>query len=113
MTLLALVTLTIGFGAGAVFPGGAASRAAVNRSSRIYPGSVWERRVMGLLFINILLALLWSALTGQFTLENLFTTGFILGMSFCIFCAECLAAGSISKKARSAALYRFLCLGID
>ena len=33
---------------------------------------------MGLLFINILLALLWSALTGQFTLENL-TTGFILG----------------------------------
>jgi multicomponent Na+:H+ antiporter subunit E len=33
---------------------------------------------MGLLFINILLALLWSALTGQFTLENLFT-GFILG----------------------------------
>jgi multicomponent Na+:H+ antiporter subunit E len=33
---------------------------------------------MGLLFINILLALLWSALTGQFTLENL-TTGFLLG----------------------------------
>lgn len=33
---------------------------------------------MGLLIINILLALLWSALTGQFTLENL-TTGFILG----------------------------------
>lgn len=33
---------------------------------------------MGLLFINILLAFLWSALTGQFALENL-TTGFILG----------------------------------
>jgi multicomponent Na+:H+ antiporter subunit E len=33
---------------------------------------------MGLLFINILLALVWSALTGQFTLENL-TTGFVLG----------------------------------
>jgi len=33
---------------------------------------------MGLLFINILLAFLWSALTGQFTLGNL-TTGFILG----------------------------------
>jgi len=33
---------------------------------------------MGLLIINILLALVWSALTGRFTLENL-TTGFILG----------------------------------
>ncbi len=33
---------------------------------------------MGLLFINILLALVWSALTGQFTLEGL-TTGFLLG----------------------------------
>ena len=33
---------------------------------------------MGLLFINILLAFVWSALTGRFTLENL-TTGFILG----------------------------------
>lgn len=33
---------------------------------------------MGLLFINIVLALLWSALTGQFTLGNL-STGFILG----------------------------------
>lgn len=33
---------------------------------------------MGLLFINILLALVWAALTGQFTLENL-ATGFILG----------------------------------
>ena len=33
---------------------------------------------MGLLFINILLAFLWAALTGQFTLENL-TVGFLLG----------------------------------
>lgn len=33
---------------------------------------------MVLLFVNIALALLWSALTGQFTLENL-TTGFLLG----------------------------------
>lgn len=33
---------------------------------------------MGLLFINIVLALLWSALTGQFALENLIT-GFVLG----------------------------------
>jgi len=33
---------------------------------------------MGLLFINIMLALMWSALTGKFTLVNL-TTGFILG----------------------------------
>ena len=33
---------------------------------------------MGLLFLNIMLAFLWSALTGQFTLENI-TTGFILG----------------------------------
>jgi multicomponent Na+:H+ antiporter subunit E len=33
---------------------------------------------MGLLFINIMLAFLWSALTGQFTLENL-TAGFVLG----------------------------------
>jgi len=33
---------------------------------------------MGLLFINILLALVWAALTGQFTLENL-AIGFILG----------------------------------
>lgn len=33
---------------------------------------------MGLLFINIMLALVWSALTGQFTLGNLIT-GFLLG----------------------------------
>jgi multicomponent Na+:H+ antiporter subunit E len=33
---------------------------------------------MGLLFINIVLALVWSALTGNFTLGSL-TTGFILG----------------------------------
>lgn len=33
---------------------------------------------MGLLFINIVLAFLWSALTGQFALENLIT-GFLLG----------------------------------
>ncbi len=33
---------------------------------------------MGLLFINILLAFVWSALTGRFTLESL-TTGFLLG----------------------------------
>lgn len=33
---------------------------------------------MGLFFINIVLALVWSALTGQFTLGNL-ATGFALG----------------------------------
>lgn len=33
---------------------------------------------MGLFFINIVLALTWSALTGRFTLGNL-TTGFVLG----------------------------------
>lgn len=33
---------------------------------------------MVLLFINIMLGLLWTALTGRFTLENL-TTGFVLG----------------------------------
>lgn len=34
--------------------------------------------MMGLLVINILLAFVWAALTGRFTLENL-TTGFVLG----------------------------------
>ena len=33
---------------------------------------------MGLLFINLLLAIVWAALTGYFTLENL-TAGFVLG----------------------------------
>lgn len=60
---------------------------------------------MGLLIINILLALLWSALTGQFTLENL-TTGFILGF-FVLFVLRGVF-GSQQYFAKGAQLVRFV-----
>ena len=60
---------------------------------------------MGLLFINILLALVWSALTGQFTLENL-TTGFVLGYLVLYLLRGVFRGGQYFSK--GAELVRFL-----
>jgi multicomponent Na+:H+ antiporter subunit E len=49
------------------------------------------------LFINIMLAFLWSALTGQFTLENL-TTGFILGYVVLFFLRKAFDGGLYFAK---------------
>lgn len=60
---------------------------------------------MGLLFINILLALLWSALTGQFTLENL-TTGFVLGYIVLFLLRRVFKSGQYFDK--GAQLFQFV-----
>ena len=52
---------------------------------------------MGLVFINILLALLWAALTGQFTLENL-AIGFILGYAVLYFLRGVFGSGQYFSK---------------
>jgi multicomponent Na+:H+ antiporter subunit E len=60
---------------------------------------------MGLLFINILLSLLWSALTGQFTLENL-TTGFLLGYIILFLLRRVFGGGQYFDKGIQ--LFRFI-----
>lgn len=59
---------------------------------------------MVLLFINIMLALLWSALTGLFTLENL-TTGFILGYAVLFFLRKVVGGGQYFEKAAQIVMF--------